>query len=88
MVEQATHRNCGPWRGARAEAGFLVGAVALGGPTLEQSVPEGLQHMLDLKKSVKRKEWQRGTVMKRFCVSQSTWGAYATYLMKSSVFLH
>ncbi|GAB0181367.1 epimerase family protein SDR39U1 [Grus japonensis] len=40
--EQAPGRTCGPWRGAHAGAGLLAGKVAHGGPTLEQSVPDGL----------------------------------------------
>ena len=33
------------WRGAHRRAGLLTGPVAHGGPTLEQSVPEGLYIM-------------------------------------------
>ena len=41
-VEQAPGRNCCLWRQAHAGAGFLAGPVACGGPTQEQSIPEGL----------------------------------------------
>lgn len=44
-VDQAPDRSCSPWRRARAGAGFLLGAVAHQGPTLEHSVPEGLYCM-------------------------------------------
>ena len=44
-LEQAPGRTCGPMeRGAHAGVGFLAGLVTpRKGPTLEQSVPEGLQ---------------------------------------------
>ncbi|PKU45778.1 vps10 domain-containing receptor 2 [Limosa lapponica baueri] len=42
MPEQAPGRTCSLWRGAQAGAGSLAGPAAYGGPTLEQSVPEGL----------------------------------------------
>ena len=34
-----------PWRGAHTGADFLAGPVPHGGPTLEQSIPEGLHPM-------------------------------------------
>jgi len=45
-VEQAPGRTCGPVeRGAHAGAGLLAGLICRRGPTLEQSVPEGLHPM-------------------------------------------
>jgi len=44
VLEQASARTCGPvGRGAHTGADMLAGLVTLWGPTLEQSVPEGLQ---------------------------------------------
>ncbi|GAB0187278.1 hypothetical protein GRJ2_001193100 [Grus japonensis] len=45
-LEQAPGRTCDPMeRGAHTGAGLLAGLVTLWGPTLEQSVPEGLHLM-------------------------------------------
>lgn len=38
--EQASGRNCSPWRGAHIGAGCLTGTKACGKPTLEQFTPK------------------------------------------------
>jgi len=84
---QAPVRNCGPWRGAHEEAGFLAGTVVCEGPMLEYSISEGLYlwkgpmleqflkncsswtvscgrgPMPEQEKKVRRKEWQRLSII-------------------------
>lgn len=73
-------RSCGLHTGAHAGTGFLAETAAQGAPTLERPIPEGLYPLerthagevlegrdskLKQGKSVRRKEWQRRSIMKR-----------------------
>ena len=69
MFEQSPDRNSSPWREAHAGADFLVGTAAHGGPTLEQSFPEGLQRMENIHAAAGEKCEEEGEVESNSCVN-------------------